>query len=275
MYKILFRVDHSTESEFEECRKIFGQDVYIQRSDIPPNSIVIGRYSVLPFYHELCGDLALNGSKLINTYEQHRYIADLKEWYSDLKEYTPLTWGNITDIPSSENGPFILKGETNSKKFQWKTHMFASDRKDAIRVMCNLNEDGLISQQSIYIRKFEKLFEYDMCKNISGQPVTKEFRFFILNKQVVYSKFYWSNFGDEIEEITGKYPDPDEVPRDFLNTIINRIGNSANFYVIDVGQKENGEWIVIELNDGQMSGLSAIDYIDEQIFYQKLEQIIM
>ena len=33
----------------------------------------------------------------------------------------------------------------------------------------------------------------------------------------------------------------------------------VNFYVLDIAQKENGDWVLIEVNDGQMSGLSEID----------------
>jgi len=86
------------------------------RTNINPNSLVIGRYSVLPFYKELEEDLKINNSTLINTYEQHKYIADLQNWYADLHEYTPKTWFKLEDLPKEIKGSFVLKGETNSKK---------------------------------------------------------------------------------------------------------------------------------------------------------------
>jgi len=48
-----------------------------QRSKVPNGSIAIARYSVLPFYKELEADLAERGSKLINSYPQHQYVADI------------------------------------------------------------------------------------------------------------------------------------------------------------------------------------------------------
>ena len=39
------------------------------------NNLVVGRYSVLPFYEELDRDLRMVGSKLINDYDEHRWIA--------------------------------------------------------------------------------------------------------------------------------------------------------------------------------------------------------
>lgn len=36
----------------------------------------------------------------------------------------------------------------------------------------------------------------------------------------------------------------------------------AEFYVIDVAKTVYGEWIVIEMNDAQMSGLSMVEPIE-------------
>ena len=40
-----------------------------------------------------------------------------------------------------------------------------------------------------------------------------------------------------------------------------------NFFVIDIAQKEDGDWIIIEVNDGQQSGLSENS---ADILYQNL-----
>jgi hypothetical protein len=61
--------------------------------------LVIGRYSVLPFYREVEADLAVNGCKLINSFAQHCWIANF-EYYRHFKDVTPETWddsqGKIT-----------------------------------------------------------------------------------------------------------------------------------------------------------------------------------
>jgi hypothetical protein len=67
--------------------------------------------------------------------------------------------------------------------------------------------------------------------------------------------FYWQNYIDDI----GETPSADEVPREFLQDVIERVGDQSNFYTIDVGQTINGDWIVIELNEGQQAGLSCND----------------
>src|SRR4051812_42407769 len=89
------------------------------RLDIKADDVVVGRYSVLPFYREQEKDINRVGAQLINSFAEHSYIADIGQWYNDIKGYTPETWTNIVSIPDSEQGPFIVKGETNSKKFNW------------------------------------------------------------------------------------------------------------------------------------------------------------
>ena len=54
-------------------------------------------------------------------------------------------------------------------------------------------------------------------------------------------------------------PQKSDVPISFINKVIDLIGNAASYYAIDVAETQSGEWIVIEINDGQMSGLSQND----------------
>lgn len=235
------------------------------RVSINPKEIVIGRYSVLPFYKEQSDDIHYLGAELINSHHQHCYVADIRNWYEDLKEYTPKTWTGLDWI--DEEGPYVLKGMTNSRKNKWKTHMFAANKDDAANVYWELLTDPLLedTKQEIVIRKFEKLYTYFI--GVNGMPVTKEYRFFIFNGQVVSGGYYWSQYHDDLPE----KPDPDEVPREFLDKIISLVGNKINFWLLDVGQKVNGEWIVIELGDAQMGGLSCND---PETLYSNMARVI-
>ena len=38
-----------------------------------------------------------------------------------------------------------------------------------------------------------------------------------------------------------------------------RLHGLASFFVLDVAETASGEWIVVEVNDAQMSGLSGVD----------------
>lgn len=247
---VLFRKCLAEENEISIARNYL--EVETSRSLIKPNTLVIPRYSALPFYEELEIDVNNLGSSLINSYRQHRFVANLENWYEVLKDFTPKSWFNIMDVPI-DDGPYVLKGETNSKKFLWDTHMFAENRLKVTDVYCKLMDDEMISEQRIVVRKFVKLKK--IADGLRGLQVSNEFRFFVLNGQILCGGFYWSNYWDDLDD----KPSIREVPKDLLMSVVSIVKDYVNFFVVDVAQTENGDWIVIELNDGQQSGLSMCD----------------
>ena len=247
---IFIRESLADEEEIEAAKHYFP--IVNRRTLIPKNSLVIPRYTALPFNKELEDDVINLGSKLINTHEQHVYVADIQNWYQHIAEFTPYTWFKMSQLP--EEGPFILKGATNSKKHLFSTHMFAKNKNEAMRVFGNLTADGYIGEQAIYARKYIPLRK--LCDSIAdGPPISEEYRFFVLDGNIVGKGFYWSTYEDDIEQEVS----PDFVPKDFLFEIIDRIQSYIRFFVVDVARTEDGNWIVVELNDGQQSGLSAVN----------------
>lgn len=226
-----------------------GLPIVFHRAAVPRESLVIGRYSVLPFYRELELDLAQQGSRLINSYKEHAFIANLLDWYTVLgPDLTPRTWERFEDLP--EKGPFVLKGETNSRKDRWATHMFAETKRDAIQVAARLREDGLLASQTIYAREYIPLKR--LATGLNGMPISEEFRFFCLDGRVLSAGFYWSS---HVEECGNP-----EVPGAALGLVeaevLPKLRGHTRFVVIDVARDLNGRWWVVELNDGGMSGLS-------------------
>jgi hypothetical protein len=252
---VLFRKTIAELGEFESCCKYNTTHEY--RTDIPENSNVIGRYSVLPYYEELEKELNKRNSKLINNYQQHRYIADLTHYYRDLKQFTPKSWDNWADLPSDTS--FIIKGKTNSRKFNWKDLMFCQDAKDVAVKANRLLDDTFILEQGIVVREYVPLRRFDT--GVNGLPITNEWRFFCYKEEVVDYGYYW------FEEYEPEKVDEGAI--ELVNKIMPIVSKKSNFYVIDVAETEKGDWIMIELNDGQMSGLSLIP-IDR--FYKNLSE---
>jgi hypothetical protein len=258
---ILYRGLDFEKEELAEASKHFT--CTNRRPDIKKGDLVIGRYSLLPFYADQAKDVEYVGARLINSYNEHLYIADLQNYVYDLQELTPRTWRDLHSIP--DNMSFVLKGETNSRKSSWKRDMFAANKKEAIEVYGRLSDDSLIGQQKIYIREYVPLIKY--MDGINGMPVTKEFRFFVAFGQILCGAYYWQNYIDDLVEM----PDVNEVPLDLLHKVISRVDNQCNFFTIDVGQTQTGEWIVIELNDGQQAGLSCNA---PEVLYERLRVVI-
>lgn len=233
-------------------------------TDIKEGDTVVYRYSLFPFALDQERELLNIGARPINTYGQHRYVADLQNYAYDLKELTPLTWDRIQDLP--DEGPFILKGETNSKKSNWLTHMYAPTKKDAIDIYGKLLEDTLINQQKIYIRQFIPLKTY--MNSVNGMPVTEEYRFFAAFGEILCGGYYWQNYVDDLPEA----PNTDNVPKEFLQEVLDRIGTKINLVVIDVARTQDDRWIVVELNDLSMSGTSCNDL---DILYSRLKEVLI
>lgn len=249
---VLFRKTLGEEDEFETCKKILP--TYEFRSEIPPGSLVLGRYSVLPYYQELEAELKSRGSRLINSYRQHRYIANM-EWYHDLSDMTPRTWfqGEWGDLPQ---GQYVLKGLTNSRKFQWNTHMFAATRENVPKVAMRLMDDTMIREQGVVVRQYMRFRRTGEL--INGLPTVNEWRVFCLNKEVISSGRYWSDLVEE-SDVASSLPNQ---ARELVECALGRI--DVPFVVVDVAELEDGGWMVVELNDGQMSGLS--DNSAEQLY---------
>ena len=236
-----------------------------QRTKVQTDDLVIGRLSVLPFYHDTEIDIQALGGTLINSYHQHLYVANIKNWYHDLEDLTFKTYFDISKIPE---GKYVLKGETNSKKELWRTHMFAESKKQVTDVLINLQNDSLVGRQQICAREYIPLKTHMI--GLNGQPITEEFRFFFCYQQLVAGGYYWASHEEELKD-ANIIPDASKVPSSLLDEIAHRIGDKINFYVADIAQTEAGDWILVELNDACMSGCSSIQTDD---LYRNLEIIV-
>jgi len=240
---VLFRESLSDPGELGHCQKFFRTtDLRTECKD----SLVISRYSCLPYYEELESDLLNLGSGLINSYEQHRWIANF-EWYWDLKEHTPKTWTD-NDFYRAPQGKYIVKGRTNSKKAQWNTHMYASNKKEALCVASMLLQDSFIGPQGVVYREYIPLKTFEV--GINGIPFTNEHRFFFYKTIPLTWGYYW----DCAENTSVETPNE---AFDFACEVAKIVSEHVNFFALDIAETKEGEWILIEVNDGQMSGLSV------------------
>ena len=256
-YWILFRRSLVDDEEVEAASRYFN--VSFQHEEIPSGSVIIPRYSALPFYEYLQSGVEAVGSELYQRYRQHCFVADMQNWYQHLKDVTPKTWFSLEEFQQDRpnrkpDESYVLKGATNSKKFAWKTHMFAKTADDVLTVHRNLQLDSLIGTQPIYIRKYVDLNQ--VGTKIDGLPVTEEYRVFVCNGNILAKGFYWSEYSDVVAP---ENQNPENIPHEFLDQVIDAIGDEIKFYVVDVARTKKGNWMVVELNDGCQSGLSCVD----------------
>lgn len=261
--QVLFREDYYSRDEANICRKFFP--VCNSRLELPSQTLVIGRYSVLPYYTELTRDLKFINSKLINSSLEHQYIANF-DWYWDLNYYdenthelnklTPYTWFNATDALKATGPdyhiPMVLKGRTNSSKnWEW---MYAPTREDFYRIDKFLHQHDTLSGQGIIYREYQELEVIEQSAIPGSHPFVNEWRCFFYKNTLLDHGYYWSVASDDAisrasdQDLTGMF--------DIAHLAADRLAKHTNFFVVDVAKTAAGKWIVIEVNDGQMSGLS-------------------
>lgn len=255
---ILFRSDLDSENEAAVASQYLP--TVASRTRVPQNSLVVGRYSVLPFYQELERDLAVYGARLVNTYAEHAYIADVMAWGGPAgvlgeRGMTPRTWSDWYDLPLHIS--YVVKGRTNSRKFEWATRMFCATRADVPAVANSLLDDTFIREQGLVVREFVPLMRLGV--GINNLPISNEWRTFWFSDangtHLLCRGFYWRGTHPELEE-AARWTEEAE---DLTQRAAQLVGQHATFFVLDVAQKANGGWTVIEVNDGQMSGLSGCD----------------
>jgi len=210
--------------------------------------------------------------KLINTPEEYKTCHYLPSSYEFIKESTPAT--NWTEIKGNvdfdkvfeltdnfKDDPIIVKDYVKSQKHYWTEACFipkASDKDSVKRVVSkfiDLQGDGL--NVGLVFRKFEEL-EFLTDHSKSRMPLTKEFRLFFVRGQVIQVFNYWDegDYGDTKPDLTK----------------FEGIGKKvkSNFFTMDIAKKKNGDWIIMELGDGQVSGLP--DNADKDNFYRAVKE---
>jgi hypothetical protein len=204
--------------------------------------LVIGRYAVEPMYDELDRDLRLLGSRLVNPPEQHRWITSFS-YYQQVRDFTPATWDEANIHECRHRGPFVVKGKTSSKKWQWKSHMFAKTKAAALKLAERLKEDAEIARQGVVYREYVPLRTFGLGNE--EMPFTNEWRFYYLGDQRLAQAFYWS--------VSDYSPQAAITPEAIAlgDRIASIAARFVTFFSLDLAETEDGRWILIEINDGQ------------------------
>jgi hypothetical protein len=223
-------------------------------------------------YETLYNSLLEKNIELINNSIEYRFCHYLPESYETIKEFTPKTTFKELDsefkienfqheIDVFGDKPIVIKDYVKSQKHYWNEACFipnASDKEKANSVISKFIElqDSDLNEGLVF-REFVELEELTNHSE-SGMPLTKEFRVFIKNGEVMTILKYW----DE-----GDYQNVEPVIENF-EEIIPKI--KSNFFTMDIAKKKDGNWIIVELGDGQVAGLP--DNADKDEFYTELKK---
>lgn len=218
-------------------------------------------------YECLYNKLAEKNHYLINNPEEYINAHYLPKWYKNLEGVTPKTkWSNsvpnkveiIDMLKGFGSKPVIVKDYVKSRKHEWYKSCYienAEEKEKSLQVINNfIKGQGEDLNQGIVLREFVNLESIGFHEK-SGMPISNELRLFIYNYKVICTIGYWDGKG------LNEYPK-------FVDEVLENLKKvQSNFFTVDIAKKANGEWIIMELGDGQVSGLQ--DY-EAKGFYKDL-----
>ena len=163
---------------------------------------------------------------------------------------------------ASLTGGAIVKDYVKSLKHHWEEACYIPDLRDekqanqVINRFIELQGESLVG--GLVLREYvalNKLTEHSQ----SGMPLSEEYRIFWVNGQIMQVLPYWEE---------GVYQ---AAPK--LDPAILAIGKQvgSKFFTMDIAKTAEGEWIIMELGDGQVAGLP--EQTDVEMFYQKLREL--
>jgi len=224
----------------------------------PPRDALYRGWMLRPAeYAGLYDALMTRGIRLFNSPAAYRHCHYLPESYPIIEGCTaksvwlPLSDGFSIDavmplLQAFGSGPVIVKDYVKSQKHYWHEGCFIPSASDAgavervVRRFLELQGDSL--NEGLVFREFVA-FEPLAAHSRSGMPMTREFRMFVRDSAVLCCAPYWDEGMYE-----GAVP-----PRGAFSDVIPRV--QSRFFTMDVARRRDGDWMIVELGDGQVAGL--------------------
>lgn len=247
-----------------------GQNPLVSKSnfDTPITGIYRGWMLTAPQYLFLYNSLLQRNIQLVNSPDQYEFAHHLPNNYSLLEGHTPKTtfkplvgkyrYRHFKEqVEAFNGGSIIIKDWVKSQKHYWNEACYIPNSKNwkstqkVIKRFIELQGQDLIG--GLVFREFVKL-EHLGNHPESGMPLTTEFRFFIYKGSVIAKMNYW-------DEVSYQELNP---PIDKFQSIIQKA--NSNFFTVDIAKKVDGEWIIVEIGDGGVSGLPESQ--DKDSFYK-------
>jgi hypothetical protein len=224
----------------------------------------VGRFGVAYDYDQVYESLAQNNIFLIHTPEQHWRAGNLDSWYPLVEELTARSlWfdtpPSIEVVEKEFSYPVFIRGtfQTNHHKASFSVVRSRKDYQQVVSEYCahpRLNKQKFVVRDFLSLRPVDRIVETDMV------TPSFEFRSFWWKGELVGFGPYWNTVADyaitRTEELSAI---------SLSKQVAHRV--DVPFLVVDVAQQTDGQWVLIECNDGQESGYAGVSPL---LIWQKI-----
>lgn len=221
----------------------------------PDRIEAVGRCGVIENYSDLYQELEAGGVLLIHTPDEYQLASELPNWYPILAGLTPRSESYreppaAAALESSFSYPFFVRGSRQTSGHQTALSIIYN-RADYERVARHFRRSPAQRRQQFICREFINLRRVAPSKETEKLLPAFEFRTFWWRGHYAGGGPYWAGAAQyawtRAEEAGALHVAGEGARR--LN---------LPFVVIDVGQSESGEWLIIECNDAQESSYAGV-----------------
>lgn len=193
------------------------------------------------------------GLRLINSPSEHEMASQLEHWYPLITDLTPRTqvfdsMPPVDEVQANFSWPIFLKGSRQTSKHN--TLLSIIENAVAYDIAAEAYaKDEILHWQKPVIREFVPLLR--VAGNVAMKiPPSMEYRSFWWDGRCVGWGRYWY-------QVPAYHCSDATVGLDMAREVAERL--TVPFLVVDFAKTAAGDWIIIECNDGQEAGYSAID----------------
>lgn len=222
--------------------------------DRPREVETIARAGALDSYEASYADLLAEGVRLVHSPDQNLQATRLPRWYPLLEDLTPRSvWTSGPPDPQQigdELGwPVFMKGVRQTSRHQRKLSIIAGP--EAMRrALEEYARDPVLGWQDVVCRSLAPLRPVE-DPDPERIPSSYEFRTFWWRGELAgCGRYWWQGIDYDLT------PDERGPALAIAREAARRV--DVPFLVVDIAQRTDGAWIVIECNDGQESGYAGV-----------------
>ena len=221
--------------------------------EIPAGIPGVARIGAFEDYKGLYRENLELGISMIHTPEEHERCTLLPLWYPLIEAYTPRSrWYSsiptLTEIESDFEFPVFLKGARQTNKHAASASIVRT-REDFEQAVNIFRSDPVLHWQDLVCRELLNL--RPVSGGVDGKiPASFEFRTFWWRGELVGVGPYWYE-AESYKWTDSEHADAIATARHAVDAV------GCTFLVVDVAQTLEGQWVVIECNDGMESGYAG------------------